>query len=437
MGSEMRKWSVRFLAVMGALLLLAFTIDQVWTSALAHELEQRIEELRAAGEPVDFESLAGPPMPDDQNAAPLLIRAYKWYEETDECWIEKSSDDWGDERLGFEPAVIWENVPVDEWSDQDWRATRGYVKECAPFFELVEEAAARPHCRFDDPHGWPRIFVAAPLGRAFRARALMEAGEPGGSSKAARTAKVLMSTGKWRGPRIALTYLVGLVVEEGGVDIVREVAGRPGFDAHAARTILDGQLRRLAESAELADALRGERAYFLEVLREPMEGSLEGSFGVDWPTRRHAHKDASRYLDMMGSTIRAVLDGDQETVDRVLERARASDSAFPLTRLTPILIGNLQFSSTRHEAVGNLARVALAVLEAKQETGVWPPDLSLIHARFEEGMPLDPWTNAPFVSERTKTGLRLAASPPDPEGRLYPMESDLEDHILVWNLRDG
>ena len=98
---------------------------------------------------------------------------------------------------------------------------------------------------------------------------------------------------------------------------------------------------------------------------------------------------------------------------------------------------DFQVTRTHHEAVVKLTRVALAVLEAKQETGVWPPDLSLIHARFEEGMPLDPWTNAPFLYERTKTGVRLAASPPDPDGRLYPMESDLEEHILVWNLRDG
>ncbi len=194
----MRKLLVRFFAVMGALLLLAFVADQVWTSALAHEFEQRVEELRAAGEPVDFESLAGPPVPDDQNAALALMEARRWYESKEGGGWDDESDDWGEERHIFEPHVLGvEKRPVHEWSDEAWNAVRAYVKECAPFFELVQVAVQRPCCRFD-PETWeydlPGVFVANATGIAFRARALVEAQEPGGSCKVARTAKTLMAT---------------------------------------------------------------------------------------------------------------------------------------------------------------------------------------------------------------------------------------------------
>ena len=56
---------------------------------------------------------------------------------------------------------------------------RAYVEECAPFFELVEEAAGRPHSRFDPktdawPEDMPEITIALQCKQAFRARALVE-----------------------------------------------------------------------------------------------------------------------------------------------------------------------------------------------------------------------------------------------------------------------
>ena len=116
----MRKLLVRFFAVMGALLLLCGAVDLMLTRAVVHDFEQRVEELRAAGEPVDFESLAGPHVPDGENAAPILIRAAKWYEDRGRDWREEGSNDWGDERYGFEPEVLWKDDPPSDHAPPPW-----------------------------------------------------------------------------------------------------------------------------------------------------------------------------------------------------------------------------------------------------------------------------------------------------------------------------
>ncbi len=128
----MRKLVVRILlwAVIPALTLYGGLY--LWTLSAEQACERGLDRLRAAGDPVEWLDLAPPPVPDDENAAPLLEQAHRLYQ---------------DRRL-YRLALFPDN-PVHEWSEEDWTGVRNYVRACGEYIELLERAAELPHCRFE------------------------------------------------------------------------------------------------------------------------------------------------------------------------------------------------------------------------------------------------------------------------------------------------
>jgi hypothetical protein len=87
-------------------------------------------------------------------------------------------------------------------------------------------------------------------------------------------------------------------------------------------------------------------------------------------------------------------------------------------------------SFARTAAGARLARVALAVAAHRD----FPPSLDELRPMFPDGVPLDPFTDAPFIYEKTATGARVASL-----GRLSEDEPladpTLRERCLVWELK--
>jgi hypothetical protein len=89
----------------------------------------------------------------------------------------------------------------------------------------------------------------------------------------------------------------------------------------------------------------------------------------------------------------------------------------------------------RADAAQRLARVALALTEHRAKHGDFPASLDELKPAFPAGgVPPDPYTDAPFVYEKTATGVRIAS-----EWRLAD-DPDLDaderrDRALVWELK--
>jgi hypothetical protein len=91
--------------------------------------------------------------------------------------------------------------------------------------------------------------------------------------------------------------------------------------------------------------------------------------------------------------------------------------------LSPLLRSAEMLAQT--EAVCRLARIALAAAERRAKSGKLPASLDELKDAFPEGVPVDPFTDAPFVYEATETGVRISTSghlPGEsaPEGRRAP-----------------
>jgi len=88
----------------------------------------------------------------------------------------------------------------------------------------------------------------------------------------------------------------------------------------------------------------------------------------------------------------------------------------------------------RTDAATRLARVALAAAEHRATHGDFPASLDELKPMFPDGVPLDPFTDAAFVYEKTATGVRIASA-----GRLAddrPIdEATLRERVLVWELK--
>ena len=141
------------------------------------------------------------------------------------------------------------------------------------------------------------------------------------------------------------------------------------------------------------------------------------------------------------------------SLDELLERANAmptlpeivrhvmhtldDDDADTDTRgprsLSAATSGIVQFL-TRSDAAFRLAAAALAVAERHETTGAWPASLDEIRGEFPGGVPLDPYTDAPFVYEVMSDTVRIASI-----GRL-PQDDPIDDATLrerghLWEFR--
>jgi hypothetical protein len=113
-------------------------------------------------------------------------------------------------------------------------------------------------------------------------------------------------------------------------------------------------------------------------------------------------------------------------IDALPEFAAARAIAIPFPKIAEML--------ARADAVTRLARIALAAAEHRATHGDFPASLTDLKWAFPDGVPLDPFTDAPFVYARTATGVRVSSA-----GRLAE-EAPLDDatlrtRCLVWELK--
>ena len=151
-----------------------------------------------------------------------------------------------------------------------------------------------------------------------------------------------------------------------------------------------------------------------------------------WPARPLAYLDGLALLDLMDESF--------ELIDKPYAKGRAgyeslrrrTDArAFPyvVTKMLGLMSGKVYEETTRHAAKMRLARIGLALLEYRQETGSWPDNLEALKPKFDGTLPRDPYTSKPFYYRRTNSGVRFAADAPVRPGDL---PEDYEE--LVWEL---
>lgn len=308
----LRFWWLKRVAVVAAVLLLgAVALRIVWGQRANQRLQARLQAIADRGEPIRFEDMARPTLPDEDNKAYYLQRAMvQWPTVPGQNVVVTEVDGYYD----IDPDNP--NAPPDPITDN-----RAYLAQCEEVFELLREAELAPGVDWGVQLTSPAINVLLPhLGASRRLARLTE--------DAAKRAHAV-------GDDAAVFELARLTI-----DIADTNNARPNFllghlVAISIRAlVLQSMLEELLPSMTIDEASRPEAERLLQALldEQPMRRGVIDS----WTSERWAMYD----------TCKSILDG--KTSLNSLVGGGIGPGAAPIGYaarglLRPIIVGDTTF----------------------------------------------------------------------------------------------
>jgi hypothetical protein len=360
-------------------------------------VNEKIEALRAAGQPLSLADLARPPIPPEQNAATYLCRADKdiqaIYTEVDAAYTAsyKSDQDAADAlrptpaylesiraALEAHPQAI---VMIDEASRcPDYQPPLDFHSETIPFLETLLEQ--NPNCR--------AVF------RVCQYRMLVQLSEDHREEAFETCLAMFRLTRLFDHNPMFIGQLVGLVIRGMVVEDTSFLLQTGPLPASAYAT-LEQELARHDILEGYHNAIRSERAYGLQTF-------AEWNSGVMAPTARlmpWLKNEQCNYIDVMDMCLREQnLSNPEWNSEMEAAIAERNDGVF-----TQLLLPTLQqahLAMLRTQAQLRSLRVLNALLAREQAGGTGEPRLT------ELGLPADvvtdPFNRQPLQIKKLPAG---------------------------------
>ena len=384
--------------IVGGLVAVFMITVQLTLGGYESEFEARIDALRQAGEPLHFADLAQPPIPDEENAAKL------WEEAA--AWLKADS---GERRRSLYDLTEEERA---ERPEKEWRA---YLESLEPYYQLLKRVPTRagwsaPYHSPETPGNAEHVSWLSDAAMYLTWRVELDLRADGRTERAAEAVLLLLElTERWQEPTV-FGYCWRLSTVSSAAIIVRSIHTKPGFDAHAYRQLVEPRLAAAAPATgPPAHVLRATRVQGMWMVRRWLSGNMVNTFQpgmmerlrATWVGRPWVFRDAVRYLDVIDAAI-ARCDKTPEEAVRVA-RTLAQEVAYDTDSLAGGTQAFLPRLFTQHvgaAAQNRCARVAMALLEHRQETGTWPEKLPA-------ALPVNPFTGVPFEYEHKGEGIRI------------------------------
>lgn len=407
-----------------------------------------VERLRAAGEPTTLRDAMERGAPSTGNAAlPLRMKALVLFVELE---LEQG-------RAGGPKSWPWDGAdhPEDE-TPENFALLVPLLPRLEEFAAGAAAALQASRCRFpfeeaDSPESWAKIVPGVDRTVAW-ARSLASGGDPGAPPESPAEFEGFRNLEARQLIRKALAAVaIASQHEERRLDACRSLLlfGRRDEPAHALDLAADGSMILAAVEAlrwgtERRSLPPGPARAALDPLLtgsafDRLPAALQGELATTLDRYRGlviAEFDPSRRR-LIAPTIVA----ECQTIESLRAVPRTAFAEY-LPRFTAIAerhrttVGLVSWVRrlARCDAATRLARVALAVAEHRELRGDFPRTLDELDSHFPGGVPLDPFTDAPFLFEQTADGLRIASA-----GRVAgnpPLDDEeLRDAILLWELK--
>jgi len=284
-----------------------------------------------------------------------------------------------------------------------------YVRDTEEFVALVGAALERGHVR-PGPDDESVAELAACVEQALGLRMRHYAREPGGLAEAAAALDLLFRfVGALPSDSVRCAEIragqFGRAVHH-----LRALAQHPEFATAGVRPLFDAHLRMIESNADLHGAIAGERA---RRVREA-EATLEpGAPEASWlrPTWRALLKRGDLVPLLYRERREALRTLDR--LDELVDMPRAAREKH-LSGLPPdpvaARMGVLFAQRPALQAAARITRLGLAAIAHRRERGAWPVDPSALADRFDDGLPVDPYTGQLFAFQRTDEELHFAPS---------------------------
>lgn len=356
------------------------------------ELATRLRALRQAGEPIQLADLAFPAVPADRNADAYYRRA-----SGDLDAIQK-------ELLAAYPKTGRPAVPL---SSVDKDRLEKLFAAYPRLIPLLEQAADAPDY---DPHIEMTGSTTRILGpyleqvqgyrgvyRVLRARAELLISQGRFDDAVSGYLVLLRLTRHWQQDPLLIGYLVTIASKSAAMDGINEVL-RSGTISSASRKALDDELARHDSLESLAHALRSERAYSLETVRELPIPDL-------WITRGFRNALTLGMLDLFDRQLQDV----DLPANRVLvgKRTPPTTSKWPnpygtLVSLLETSLGPLRDAADRVRAQNRSLRVVNAI---QAHTPAGPDSVPrLADLGLPADVTIDPYNGEPLHLKKLPEG---------------------------------
>ena len=384
------------------------------TFVLGRRLEARLAELKAAGQPVSMSDLAGPPVPDSENAAVIYEQVFK----------EVSSPGYHKDAQSFPYSSM-------TWSfdkNPDWAAAKAAVERHEHILDLAQKANAMPKFRFRGNRNpisnefHKSLSKEIELSRYLGAYAVVEA-HFGNMDEAVRALDIsIQSINKVREP-LLIPYLVTLA-RVGRISMHVEDVLRYG------NRMNEAQARRLFEAFGHLDlkercnaALSGESARVFdgtETLFDTTHTPLPQAYLFHpWLyAERLAMSDQTQLL-LRNSNLSCREMKDKGIVSRQAKlhfyTPHANNMAHAYARV-------VEMRDRRISYIG-CSQIVLALQAYKDRFATYPETLAELNSRLGWKLPNDPFSGKPFIYKRRGQGFLLYSVGDNPRVRdvhLYP-----------------
>ena len=414
-----RRWAVP-LVIAGAVAIV--TLACLTPDLFARwQLARERDAIRARGEPAALAELAPEMPPDDDNAAVLLVQAFKLM----------------DAASASEPADWTEFFRADD--DAHRADAAAAVKLHAKAMALAREALKRPRCVFDldyekGPHlELPHLSKLRHLARLFAAEAILNALNARETKAADGIHHVLLLVGALDEEPLAISKLVAVSILGRGVESLKEVEEVADLSDEN-RDLLLRDLRSLDFEAAVTQSLVEERVFLLSVKPSDLV------YTRNWLERGHVEFRAGlslaerlRVLRLMSATIAASRLPPWEARPVARERYAQVGQIMDWDHLgVPATVKDawkFRFSPfVRAMAARDAAVIGLSCELFRSARGRCPATLDELSPEFLDKLPPDPFTGKPFNYELREDGTSFI---------VYSVGSNLADDGGVRDIAKG
>jgi len=412
--------------VVGTLLVLLATplvIWWGWTMSLRSEIRDRLDAIRAAGEPVTLEELdAWYVVPEGENAAEYYIAAF-------DLMVEDGALEAKLPEMGASPTGEYVEWPA--WDQplpaQMQDAMRQYLDKNADALQALHEASDIKESRYpiDMTQGimtlLPDVGPLREAARLLRLQAALAADE-GRPEDATRSVSAMLRLARSLDEEpILISALVRMSVDMMAVETTERVIARADVSAEQLSS-LEAHVRDAMGHRTFRRAIAGERAMAMSVFQD---GSINlaamGGPNAGFPSvPGFTDRDHLAYLRLSALGV-TVLDDPTNPPD--MDAALEELPRYCLiTRIVLPATDASAMSELRHEAMMRATLVGLAVKRYQLTNDDWPPSLDALKPTYLDHIPIDPFDGKPLryvVEDDIANVYSIGKDGVDDEGVVY------------------
>lgn len=446
----------------GILLIAALAAWAIWNAAAGARLRRALADIKARGWPMTLEDFRPPAVPDADNAAPILNRAF----------LEMAG---GDTKL--QPLASPFARLMEEWSGStnaiealrsdparvSQIKSRMETPEVASVIGLLRQAATRPACNFNLNYAegaallLPHVVPFRSAVRLLSMKAFLEASDGRTRESLALLHDAWILSDMVKEDCVLISLFVSIACDQTALESLSAVlAAAPAGSWTAAdldRLAADLTRKRAALRPALARSMDAERiamgGWAFEAILDRKISALDMLDGGGdskegrWtfrllanPLRPLLKADYAEYLRRMTELRQA----SERPFDRAdMERIRQDGDALPrwafISRLVLPALGRARVKVAEHECLLDVARTGLALERHRLETGAYPA--SLDELRLPGGVPADPFTGRPLMYKPSATGVVVYGAGENGEddgGRRRTHSDGSRAYDLVWEV---